>query len=266
MKALEKEKSDKLLRLYEQLRKVIEEYLDMNVKVPAFETIEKDFYAQDKLADILILLLAATDSIQKQGLDFDKDYLRQLPKPEIEKRIEVLTKFIQTGNLSQEAKEFLKSGSSRKYLLAYLVRELNWVAISILSASYISAHIIMRSVFESLVEIATRKTGSMSKRINSISFLSSQEKKEIKKLWKDLCGWVHPFDKWIKKVCPIFVSHRPMYHPELCKKCLEKLEKLIDLLIIVGLEKFEISKKDIFSAVKKYRVNTSNLKLFQSRC
>lgn len=256
-------KRDNLRR---KLRKVIEEYLDRNVKVPSFETIEKDFYAQDKLAGILVLLQATFNCIQKQGLDFDKDYLRQLPKPEIEKRIDVLKKFVYTGHLSQEATEILKSDSSRKYLFVYLDKELCWVAVSILSASYISAHIIMRSVFELLIGIATRKTGSMSERINGIPFLSPEERKEIYKLWGDLCAWSHPYGKWIIEVCPIFISYKPMYHSKLCKLSLEKLEKLVDLLLVIALEKFEINKKDILDKVKSYKIDTSNLIFFQDRC
>lgn len=249
-----------------RLRKVIEEHIDKNVKVPAFQTIEKDFYAQDKLASLLVLLQVTIDCIQKEGLDFDKDFLRELPESEIEGRIEVLDEFIETGYLSQETIVILKSDSSRKYLLAYLGRELNWVAISILSGSYISAHIIMRSIFELLIGITTKKTGSMKERIDSILFLSSQEREDIKKLWRGLCGWAHPFGKWIKEVCPIFVSQGPMYHSELCKKCLEELEILIDLLLVVSLEKFEISRKEILDKVDNYRIDTSNLTLFRNRC
>jgi len=248
-----------------RLQKVIEGYLDRNVKIPTFQTIEKDFTAQDKLADILLISLVMIEYIQKQGLDFDKDYLEQLPKQEIGEHKEVIEKFVQTGHLSQEAIEILQSASSRKYLLGYLFRELNWVAISILSASYLSAHIIMRSVFELLIVITTRKTGSMNKRINSISFLSLQEREEIENLWKDLCGWVHPFSKWVEEMCPIFVSHGPIYHPVLCKKCLEELEELVDLLLVVGLRKFKISSKDISTKIKAHRIDTANLTLFQSR-
>jgi hypothetical protein len=252
--------------LRKELRHVVTKYLDTNVNAPAFETIEKDFHAQDKLADILILLRVTVDCIQKQGLSFDKDYLRQLSKPEIEKRIDILERFGQTGHLSQETKEILKSGSSRKDLLAYLVRELNWVVTSILSASYLSANIIMRSIFDLLIGIATKKRGSMSERINAIPFLSPEEKKESKKLWDDFCAWVHPYTKWTREICPIFISCRPMYHSKLCKQSLEKFEKLVDLLLVIALEKFEIDKKDILSKVKNYRIDTSNFVFFHDRC
>lgn len=249
-----------------ELREVIEGYLDNNVKAPAFETIEKDFYAQDKLANILILLSRTVDCIQREGLDFDKDYLKQLPMPEIQERKEILEKFIQTGHLSEKAKGILESGSSRKYLLAYLVRELNWVTISILCASYLSAHIIMRSVYELLIGIATKKNGGMGERIGGISFLSPEERKEVHKLWRGLSAWAHPYGKWVKEVCPIFISHKPMYHSRLCRQSLEKLEKLIDLVLVIAIEKFEVNKEDILSKARKFRIDMSSLVLFRVRC
>lgn len=249
-----------------ELRKVIEEYLNKNTKAPAFETIEKDFYAQDKLASILILLSNTVTCILRDGLDFDKDHLKQLPKSEIQERIEILQKFVQTGHLSIETNEILKSDSSRKYLLAYLAREFNWVVISILCASYLSAQIVMRSLYELLIGIATTKTGKMSKRIDSISFLSPKERKKTLELWRDLCSWSHPYGKWLSEMCPIFISHEPMYHPKLCKQSLETLEKLIDLLLVVAIEKFEVNKEILLNKVKKYRIDFSSLVFFQDRC
>lgn len=249
-----------------KLQKVIKNYLDDNVKVPAFETIEKDFYSQNKIANILMLLKVTTNCILKHGLDFDKDYLKQLPHEEIEKYITIFENFIQTGNLSQEAEKILESTNSRKYLLAYLNRELNWVAISILSASYISSHIIMRSAFELLVAIATNKTGSMGTRVDSISFLTLEEKKGVKKLWSDLCGWSHPFGKWIEEACPIFISCSPMYHPKLCRQSIDEFEKIIDFFIIIGIEKFKIDKNDVLHEVHNYSIDISNLTFFKDRC
>jgi len=64
-------------------------------------------------------------------------------------------------------------------------------------------------------------------------------------------------------VCPIFISYKPMYHSKLCKL---SLEKLVDLLLVIALEKFEINKKDILDKVKSYKIDTSNLIFFQDRC
>lgn len=249
-----------------KLQKFVKNYLDNNVKVPAFETVEKDSYSRTKIAEIVLLLQVTANCIFKHGLDFDKDYLKQLPKEEIENYLIIFENFIQTGNLSQEAEKILESSNSRKYLLAYLNRELNWVAISILSASYISAHIIMRSAFELLIAIATNKTGSMGARVDSITFLTLEEKKDVKKIWNDLCGWSHPYGKWIKEACPIFISCGPMYHPKLCRQSIDQFEKIIDFFIIIGLEKFEVDKNDFLHEVHNYTINISNLTLFQDRC
>lgn len=252
-------------RLRQRLNKLVEAYLDVNVGTPALETMRKDFHAQNKLADMLTLLRVTIDCIKEYGLDFDKDYLKQLSKKEIEERINVLVAFIETCHLNEKTSEILRLDSSRKYLLAYVSRELNWVVISILSASYVSANILMRSVFELLIGMATRKTGSMSERINGIFFLSPEEKTKTHGLWADLCSWSHPYGKWLKEVCPVFVSRTPMYHPYLCKQSLDKLERIVDLFLALAIEKFEIRKVDILQKVKQYKVDISDLALFRCR-
>lgn len=251
--------------LEKKILEIIGEYLDKNVKVPALETIRKDPYAQHKLGEILVLLEVTVACIQKQGLDIDKNYPALLTKHELDKTIAVMEEFIQSGNFTEEASDIMKSFSSRKYLFPYLVREFHWVVISILAASYLSAHVIMRSIFELLVGIATKQAGSMSERIGGMEFLSSEEKKDVKKLWKALNGWAHPYNKWTKEICPIFISHEPMYHPELYRQCLEEIEKLVDLLLVIGIEKFEIRSQDISSPVKNHEFDTSNLPFFQKR-
>lgn len=259
---------NKNIKNKKELQDIIEYHLDRYVKVPAFETIEKDFYAQDKIASFLILLKVMADCIIKDGLDFDKNQLQELPQDEIEKRITVLEKYIQTGHLSQETNNILKSDNSNKHLIAYLDNGLNWIVISILSASYISANIIMRSIFELLVAIATNGidgNNSMGYRLESIPFLTLEERKKLKKLWGKLNSWAHPFAKWEKEVCPIFVSYNPMYHPELCKQSLDLFENLIDFFIIIGIEKFEINRNDTLDEIQKYQIDISNLTLFQNR-
>ena len=54
-----------------ELFEVIGEYLDDYVKIPALETVEKDFYAQNRLADALLLLQISTKLIQNTGLEFE---------------------------------------------------------------------------------------------------------------------------------------------------------------------------------------------------
>jgi len=169
-------------RLLNQLCNLVSGYLEDNVTRPSLETIEKDFFAQDRLADLLLVVNLLAELAQKEGIVFDKDFLRGLSKEEIEKRIDVLNNFIVKQDSkdaaevvrTEEALNYLDEDSSRRYLLPYLKREINWIIISILSASYVSSLILMRSVFELILGIASKCTGSMtmSDRINSIRYYS----------------------------------------------------------------------------------------------
>ena len=128
----------------------------------------------------------AAELINEKGIEFDKAYLHKLPRQELEKRIDIYGKFINSESsnskkIDKKAHELLKNDSSKKHLLSYLLRELNWVTISILSASYISAHVLLRSSFELLIGIATKVNGKMGERIESIEFLSIEEQKIVKK-------------------------------------------------------------------------------------
>jgi len=251
-----------------ELRNIIERYIDQNVKIPTFETVDKDFHAQDRIASILTLLRVSLDCIREQGSFFDEEYMSSvnLTKQEWERQVDILVKDVYIDRTSQEGAKILESYSTRKYLLAYVNKEMNWVAVSILSASYISASILMRSIFELLIGIATRKTGKMGDRIETISFLSPKEKIEMRKLWGDLCSWSHPYGKWVKEACPVFISFRPMFHSRLCTLSIGRLERLTDLLLVIALEKFKVDKEDLLRRINKYKIDVSNLTLFQDRC
>jgi hypothetical protein len=92
-----------------------------------------------------------------------------------------------------------------KRLIPYLFRELNWILISLLSSSYISVHILIRCVFESIIKFLTvNKNVGMADKIDGISILTDENKKFLKKYWHKLNGWVHPYEHWVKKICPIY--------------------------------------------------------------
>ena len=73
------------------------------------------------------------------------------------------------------------------------------------ATDYLSSIILMRSLFELLIGISTKVNGSMKERIDSIDFLKSDEKKNLKKFWDILCAWSHPYGKWWKEVCPNYM-------------------------------------------------------------
>jgi len=256
--------------LTNRLREVISKYLNDNVKLPSMETIERDLIAQDRLANLLLSVNNVIKLIRKDGIEFDKDHLSSLPKKEIEKRIDVFINFIDKTEtdeafVSNEALHYLKTDSSNKHLLTYLIRELNWIVISILSASYVSSFILMRAVFELIIGIASKKTGKMSNRIESISSLDHAEKKSIKKLWNHLCAWGHPYGKWVKEVCPIYSSHKPLYHYKLCDISIEELEKIIDLFLVVSFSKYELNISHCVKDLINIGVDVNRLKLLSAR-
>ncbi len=105
----------------------------------------------------------------------------------------------------------------------------------------------------------------MGKKINNISYLTVQEKKNLKKQWGRLSNWVHFSKEWEKKICPIFLLRKPMYHPALCKDSIEELEGLIDLLLVTAILKYEVDIKIILSVAEKYRIDLSNFTLITNR-
>jgi len=262
-------------RLLNQLCNLVSGYLEDNVTRPSLETIEKDFFAQDRLADLLLVVNLLAELAQKEGIVFDKDFLRGLSKEEIEKRIDVLNNFIVKQDSkdaaevvrTEEALNYLDEDSSRRYLLPYLKREINWIIISILSASYVSSLILMRSVFELILGIASKCTGSMtmSDRINSIPFLNDEEKKSVKKLWRRLCAWGHPYGKWVKEICPIYADHKPLYHPGLCELCLQELEEIVDLFAVVAVAKYEIETTKVVAKVRELSIDLKGFELLEAR-
>jgi hypothetical protein len=98
----------------------------------------------------------------------------------------------------------------------------------------------MRGFIELLIGIATKKSDSFTKAIESISFLTNEEKRDFKASWNNLCGWSHPYGKWLKEICPIFELNTPKYNEKLFIICFECFMSLVDIMIIIVIEKYEI--------------------------
>jgi len=264
---------DKEKRLLKALRKAVSQFLNENVTRPSLETAGKDIIGQAHLVAILLFVKDSIHLTHKEGLTFDKELLMALPVEKVEKRINTLQRFLATNGDAEatdnfdekDALAYLFADSSKKYLLAYLTREINWIAVSVLSASYVSSLILMRSFFELLMGLGTNKMGSMNDRIDQITFLDDIEKKHLKTQWRGLCAWGHPYGKWLKEVCPVYASHRPLYHPKLFELCLEELTKLVDFFLVIVISKYEIKASKIKRVQKKLKINISNFKLLSSR-
>jgi len=253
------------------LKAIIGGYIENYVRDPTFETIEKDLPAIDKIGNALVMLQVSSRAIFKKGSKFNEEATMCLSK---EQYLDITDKLINMvgsegeRNREEDIKELGKITwqlCTRRCLLNYLHRLLHSIAVSILSASYICSMILLRSAFELLIGIATRKEGSMADRISSVRFLSSSEKRKLKHLWKELCGWTHPYKKWIRKTCPTFIAFKPIHHPTLCKKCISKLENITDLLLLVTVEKFKVSRRYLKSKAKKSKVDLSSYPMISKR-
>jgi hypothetical protein len=217
----------------------------------------------------MLLVKKLNGLIYKHGSDFDKEYACQLSQTEISKKLAILNEVIESEDFNElqerinieEVEDVFSDFSSRKCLLTYLSRELNWITISILSASYVSSMILMRATFELITGIASRDTGGMVCRIASISFVNESEKDALKKLWNRLCAWGHPYGKWLKEICPIYSAHEPVYHKALCEMCIGELEKIVDFYVVVALAKYEIKIPMFVAMLKKYKLDITGLDL-----
>jgi hypothetical protein len=258
-----------------KIQRIVTNYLRHYVNNPAMETVEKGTIAQDRIVNILLLMNNIIKLIHKEGEIVDREYLDELTIVQKMDSINILEHFKKSyeeevdirKNDPQIAEAFLilKKGLNKKHLFIYLERELNWIIISVFSASYISAYVLMRSVFELMIGISTNATGGMSDRISKIRFLNYNEKAIIKKTWKNLCQWAHPYGKWEQKVCPVFYSHKPIYHEALCENCLNVIEILIGFLFAIAINKYGVDKKQVNVMIKKYKLSVSKHVFFANR-
>jgi len=257
----------------EKLRTVVSEYYDTVVNEPAIETVSKDILGQARIASLIALVRTITRLVQTDGLTFDKDYLRALSKDEIDKHIESLNAaiesnesgYVEINDKMRKSIEFLQDASSRQYLLPYFVRETHWISVSLLSASYISSLVLMRAYFELIIGIATRETGMMNDRILSLPELSMEEKKSLQLLWYRLCAWGHPYGKWFKEVCPIYLSHKPLYHSRLFNLCLKEFVHLVDFFSVVVINKYGLSLAVVRLELAKAKIDVGEFELLYPR-
>lgn len=225
-----------------KVQALIKKYLDKYVYNPVQDLVENDIYTHLNFPTILVLLERTSEEIIKNGISYDKSILKELSDEKRMHYIETLEKYIKSGRYNSEVEKLFKDIDSKNYLIFYIVREFNWALISAMSSAYISANIIMRSVFEFMINISTVSNEGVSARIDSITFLTQDEKEKLKKNWRKLNSWSHPYGHWEKNFCPVYISHKPLFHKTHCEESIEYLIVLIDFLITIAIEKFEIDK------------------------
>jgi hypothetical protein len=140
-----------------------------------------------------------------------------------------------------EAGENVEAVRGKMIFLGYLGKIYQSALLLIGATDYLGAMILLRSVFELLVGIATTENGSMRDRISSISFLDSDEKDNLQKLWNELSAWAHPYGKWVKNICPKFYGTGRNHHPVTFGQCLGYSDQILDLAIAITLDHFKLS-------------------------
>ncbi len=252
-----------------QHKEVLGRWLDSYVTRPFFETIEEGLVEQTRVSNVLACCKVFERLVREEGSDIDLEYLKSLPETELRRRLQLLHEYVERegeceDELSMDVSKALKDGSTRKYLLLYFRSQTHWIAASIMATAYISSLILTRSLFELVIGIATRKTGTMGAKLDAIGFLDLEEKKAVKRTYGELCSWSHPYGKWLKEVCPIFAS-RPGYHAELFRSCIEKLEAVTDLMLLVAIEKFAVDKAQLLGEMRREKVDLSHFSFFSKR-
>lgn len=253
--------------LLDKLRSVVHGYLNDRVSKPAMETVTQNVVGQARIANLGMLTRIMIGDAYSHGIDYDKDFLSSLPTEQVEARLKVLRAFVGSADdanppeldVVRDAAQYLASDNSRKFLLAYLQRELAWIVVSVLSASYVSALVLMRSVFQLIVGLATVTTGGMRARIADVICLDAVERKRVAKLWRRLCAWSHPYGRWVKEVCPGYSGQSPMYHPRLFALCLDEMTELVDFFAAVVVSKYDLDRKRILAELGKDHVDLAGL-------
>jgi hypothetical protein len=220
--------------------KEIEIVLRREFVAPFIDSIRHDPAISLKLSNAFVLLALS----EKQVVEFDKE--------------------------QAEAREEIDATKEKTLFLGYLGKIFQSALLLIGSTDYLGAIILMRSIFELLIGMATSTNGSMRDRISSIGILDSKEQSDLQKLWNDLSAWAHPYGKWAKNVCPKFYGIGRNYHPMLFRQCVDYSDQILDFLLTITVDHFKLSPE---TYLKKYReicettqiTEISNLQMFEKR-
>ncbi len=218
------------------------DYIAKNVNDPIKELIIKDPIRNIKLPSLLVILNLLKENILKSNeVINDSVIANNINIYGKDKLLKMGQGYLDNDIKDNVFDKFIDEAVLKKEIIFYVNRELNWIIISILSASYLSANILLRSIFELLINWIVNNNDSMGDKIDSIQYLNSNEKKYLKKLWKKLNSWAHPFRYWEKNICPFYLDHEPTFHTELYDECSENLIMNFDLYISIAIGLFKIN-------------------------
>ena len=119
---MSKQDEEYIEELKSKLRGFISEYIEDYVIRPTLQLAD-DPIREEQLSGCNLLIHTIISNIIETGVEYDKEFLRTLTQTEIETRIRILERAIETESSEyekQDALNYLASDSSRKYLFSYL--------------------------------------------------------------------------------------------------------------------------------------------------
>ncbi len=264
-KKKESDYSYELKKIKEKVKEYVLEYIDSQTSKPVVISFDENPDIAIKIGNLLVAFNACIKSISNCQYDFSSRTSSSISQNDIN-RLEILTK---KHCFSEDDKLFfgklVSKSCSKPCLIPYISEQINWIVVSILSAHYLSSIILMRSIFELTIDLLASTGSGMSTKINSISFFDNNNKKDIKKTWRSLCSWSHPYEKWLNNMCSTYMAHSPLYHPEHFKTSIEFLEKVMDIFLVVCKEHFTMNIQELRKKVEELSIDLSYFRLFISR-
>jgi len=261
----ERDDSYELKKIKEKVKEYILEYVKSQTSNPVVVSFDENPDIAIKLGNLLSAFYSCIEAVGNFKYDFCVESSSSISEDDI-RRLEILTK---KKCLSKDDKLFLgkliPKSCSKTCLIPYISNLMNWIVISILSAQYLSSMILMRSIFEITINLLSNNKGGMSTKIDNISFFNNNQKDDIKKTWDSLCSWSHPYKRWLKNICPIYMAHSPLYHPEHFKASVKFMEKVMDLFLVVCKEHFKMNIHELRKRVETLSIDLSDFGLFISR-
>lgn len=214
--------------------KAINKSLDAKIVSPFLHTIIQDFRVSIRLSQTLFLSILSGELLLKQ--------------------VDITSGLVQSSETSLDRYKVQKS-----LYLGYLVKVMSNSLILLGSTDYIGSLILLRSVFELLVGIATEETAGMKTRIWSIDFLYDSEKKKLYDTWNNLNPWAHPYGKWQKEICPVFYGCGQHYHPKLFETCMGYMENVLDFMLTITIDCFGVKPQEYLRNGKTLEISDLNM-------
>ena len=241
------------------LRAAIGGFVDDHVRAPATQLVDLNFSAQDDVANVLVMVRLLS-KIAKSVPDaaFAK-YLHSLTASTSAEgnKIEAL---LSESFAGREHTEELRS-----IYCSYVVNLSNSACLSILGSSYLPAFIVTRSLLELLVGVGASTSGTMSEKIKRLSMLNDEEQKTVADFWRQLSGWAHPHQRWVKRLLPTRTGDLPDYDHDLLRASLSSLAFCVDLAFAIMFAKFAVSREGVRQYCDSQNVDFRRFMFLRSR-